>query len=152
MSLGQTYHETWKCPACGREVEIVSGPPSMKAKGYWMPPSPRELIAVCASQNRAHRRDGSPLPPPPPPDPTARWRPIERQGDTVIVLVPPAGFALRPAGDGFDIIGLARLEPSDLFGSWDRLLDAGHPAGHVAAADVVFDPTGRMIDWERIRA
>jgi hypothetical protein len=152
MSLGQTYHETWKCPTCGQSVSIISTSPSMKAHGYWMPPSQRELTAVCAGQNRGHRRDGSPLPPPPTPDPMARWRPVERQGDTVIVLVPPAGFALRPSGEGYDVIELARLEPSDLVGSWDGLLAAGHPAGHLPAEDVIFDATGRMIDWERARA
>src|SRR5256885_3486935 len=117
-----------------------------------MPPSQRELIAVCAGQNRSPRRDGSPLPPPPAPDPTARWRPVERQGDVLIVLVPPAGVALRPAGDGYDVVELSRLEPSDLVGSWDRLLSDGNPAGHIAAGDVGFDATGRMIDRDRVRA
>ena len=150
MGLSQTYHETWDCPACGQPVEIESTSPTMKARGFWMPPSRRELMAVCAAQHHSHRRDGSPLPPPPPPDPGARWRPVVRQGDVCIVLVPPAGVAVRPSGDDYEVVDLPHLEPSDLVGSWDRLLSAGRVVARVTADRVRFDDDGGMLDWDAL--
>jgi len=69
------------------------------------------------------------------------------------VLVPPAGVALVPDGAGsYDVVVLARLEPSDLVGSWDRLLASGEHRGTVDSDGVRFDTTRSRIDWERLRS
>ena len=142
-------HETWTCPACGRDVEIEATPQSMKARGYWMPPSERELVAVCARQHHAHRRFGGPLVPPEPTDPELRWRPFLRlDGGVLLVLSPPAGFGLRPIdGDRYEVVRLDHLEASDLVG--DPLVH-GSVVGVVDAAAVVVDEARQLVDWEAL--
>jgi hypothetical protein len=147
-------HETWPCPVCRRPVEIVTTSGPLRMHGYWLPPSRAEVIAVCAQQHHAHRRDGRAIQAPEPVDEGRRWRPVVWGVGTegpqpFIVLVPPAGTALVPDGTGaFDVVLLRRLEPSDLVGSWDRLLASGEHDGKVAGDDVRIDRTGQCIDWD----
>ncbi len=151
-------HETWPCPACDRRVEIETTPAGLRPRGYWLPPSAAELKAVCAVQHGAHRRDGSALPPSQPDDADRRWRVVEwgpgQAGHRpLLVLVPPAGVALVPDGTGaFEVVVVDRLEPSDLVGSWDRLLAGGEHTGTVPGNAVSLDPTSRLVDWDRLVA
>jgi hypothetical protein len=46
-SLAPKPTETWHCPECGREVEIVSPGIAMKRMGFWMRPNDRELLGHC---------------------------------------------------------------------------------------------------------
>jgi len=61
--------------------------------------------------------------------------------------------ALVPDDTGaFEVVVVGRLEPSDLVGSWERLLAGGERTGTVPGDAVCLDPTGRLIDWDRLTA
>ena len=161
--LALQAHETWPCPACDRSVEIEAPSPYLKQRGYWLPPSPVELRAVCARTHRAHRADGSPRPAPEPRDPDARWAPVTivDGGDgglpTFVVLVPPAGVAFEAEVDpdgrpSYAVVALEHVEPSVLAGGWDRRHGGGRVVAHVPAADVHLDADGSRVDWDALAA
>src|SRR5947209_13785171 len=132
-------HETWPCPVCSQPVEIETTPMAYRRLGLWLPPSSRELVAVCALQRGSHRRDGMPVSPTASPDPEGRWRPVElgpgpAEHRPMLVLVPPAGVVLVPDEQGaFDCVVLPHLEPADLVGSWATLIATGERVTTVAA-------------------
>ena len=154
-------YETWQCPvpSCGRDVEVETVPTYLRMHGGWLPPGSSELVALCARQHGAHRRDGSP------PrelsvaaDPLADWRLCVRWGaDEVLVLDPvvPAVLLRLPSGDGWDAWALdgRDLAASDLVGPFSRLVRRGGRArslGVVLAGDVRF--SGDHVDCPTLRA
>lgn len=42
--------ETWKCPACGSEVELASA----RHGPYYLRPSDQEIVATCSRQHGLH--------------------------------------------------------------------------------------------------
>jgi hypothetical protein len=132
-------HETWRCPTCDREVEVETVSQAMRARGFWLPPSPVELRHLCARQHRAHRRNGEPLRALEPGDPLAHLRLARRHGEHVLVLDEVLPIVLRRAGDVYEAFGLDwALAASDLVGPYDRLIVRGRFLGVVLAGALRF--------------
>ena len=151
-------YETWRCPACDRDVEVETVPTYLRMHGGWLPPGPHEVVVLCSRQHGVHRRDGSPPRELEPPDPLAHWQLCVRSPDdgSVLVLDPVLPAVLVPAagGDVFEAFALdGGVAASDLVGPFARLVRSrGRFLGVVLAGSVRFDESGEHVDCPTLRA
>ena len=158
-------YETWRCPACDRDVEVETVPTYMRMHGGWLPPAPHELVVLCSRQHGFHRRDGSPPRELEPADPLAHWQLSVRSpadDGAVLVLDPvvPAVLVRSASGDVYEAYAIdGGVAASDLIGPFDRLVRArGRFLGVVLAGSVRFsddgdgDGSGDHVDCPTLRA
>ena len=158
--MPEHVYETWRCPACDREVEVETVPTYLRMHGGWLPPGPHELVVLCSRQHGVHRRDGSPPRELEAPDPLAHWQLCVRWRSedevSVLVLDPelPAVLVLAAGGDVYEAFAIdGGVVASDLIGPFSRLVRArGQLLGVVLAGAVRFDESGEHVDCPTLRA
>lgn len=98
----------------------------MRQRGYRMPPSERELVAVCARQRPSSASTAAPC--------SCSPR-------------PPASACARVDRDRDEVVRVDHLEASDVVGG---PLVHGSVVVVDAAADSVVDETRQLVDWEAL--